>query len=145
MKDLINNSSKSLNSYIEDNRNKIDEALVSLRLMKEVDDFLEINNISQRDFADNVGYSEAFISQLMSGTKKFNTSFINRFEKNYNIKIDFKITADEKSNFISKISNSHVEINVNIFGLTHSKNTFSFENKATEFNEFSSDYLTLES
>lgn len=91
MKEVINNSNNSLNSYIENNRSKIDEALVSLRLMKEIDDFLEINNIKQRDFADKIGCSEAYISQLMSGTKKFNTSFINKFEKIYNLKIDFKI------------------------------------------------------
>ena len=145
MKEVINNSSSSLNSYIENNRTKIDESLVSLRLMKEVDDFLDINNISQRDFADNIGYSEAFVSQLMSGTKKFNSSFINRFEKVYDIKIDFKIKSKNTSNYISKISNSHIEININILDLTHSENSFSFESKANEFFEFDSEYLTLES
>ncbi len=145
MKEVINISSSSLNSYIENNRVKIDEALVSLRLMKEVDDFLEINKISQREFSDNIGYSEAFISQLMSGTKKFNASFINRFEKVYDIKIDFKIKCKNTINFISIISDSHIEINVNVLGLTHSKNTFSLESKASEFFEFDEEYLTLES
>jgi transcriptional regulator with XRE-family HTH domain len=144
MKEVIL-STNSLNSYIENNRMKIDEALVSLRLMKEVDDFLEINKISQRDFADNIGYSEAFISQLMSGTKKFNASFINKFEKIYDIKIDFKIKSKNTGNFISKLSNSHIEININIFGLTPSENTFSFESKASEYFKFDSEYLTLES
>jgi transcriptional regulator with XRE-family HTH domain len=145
MKEVVNNSNNSLSSYIENNRMKIDEALVSLRLMKEVDDFLEINKISQRDFADNIGYSEAFVSQLMSGTKKFNTSFINRFEKVYDIEIDFRIKSKHTSNFISKISNSHIEININILGLTRSENIFSLENKSNEFYEFDLEYLTLES
>ena len=87
MKEVVNNTSNSLNSYIEDNRMKIDEALVSLRLMKEIDNFLDINEVSQRDFANSIGYSEAYISQLMSGTKKFNASFINKFEKLYDIKL----------------------------------------------------------
>ncbi|GHC65843.1 helix-turn-helix domain-containing protein [Ulvibacter litoralis] len=144
MKELIEQSN-SLSSYKENNRTKIDEALVSLRLMKEVDDFLDINQISQRDLADNLDYSEAFISQLMSGTKKFNAAFINRFEKVYDIKIDFKIKSKNTSNYISRISNSHIEININILGLTHSENNFSFESKANEFFEFDSEYLTLES
>lgn len=143
MKELINNSN-SLSSYKENNRAKIDEALVSLRLMKEVDDFLDINEISQRDFASSIGYSEAFISQLMSGTKKFNASFINKFEKLYDIKFDFKIKSKKSADFISKVSNAHIEININILDLTHSNNLYSLESRANEFSEFDSQYLTLE-
>lgn len=143
MKELINNSN-SLSSYKENNRTKIDEALVSLRLMKEVDDFLDINEISQRDFASSIGYSEAFISQLMSGTKKFNASFINKFEKLYDIKFDFKIKSKKSADFISKVSNAHIEININILDLTHSNNLYSLESRANEFSEFDSQYLTLE-
>ncbi|MFZ2283070.1 MAG: helix-turn-helix transcriptional regulator [Lutibacter sp.] len=144
MLDTIDNSNNFLTSYIEENRVKIDEALVSLRLMKEVDDFLDVNYISQRDFAKNIGYSEAFVSQLMSGTKKFNASFINRFEKIYDLKIDFKIKTKKESDFISKMSNSSIEININFIALIESKNIFSFENNPSEFSEFNSDLLKLE-
>lgn len=144
MKNEINISSNSLNSFIENNRNKIDEALVSLRLMKEIDEYLDINNISQRDFAKNIGYSEAFISQLMSGTKKFNASFINRFEKTYDLKVDFKIKAKNEKDFVSKIANAFVEININVIGLIESKNVFSLDNNPSEFSEFNSDLLKLE-
>jgi transcriptional regulator with XRE-family HTH domain len=143
MKELIEQSN-SLSSYIENNRTKIDEALVSLRLMKEVDDFLDIHQISQRDFANNIGYSEAYISQLMSGTKKFNASFLNKFEKTYEIKIDFKIRSKKSFDFISKISNTHIEINVNVLHLTHSNKLFSLQSRANDFLEFDSQYLTLE-
>jgi transcriptional regulator with XRE-family HTH domain len=143
MKELIEQSN-SLSSYKENNRTKIDEALVSLRLMKEVDDFLDINQISQRDFATNIGYSEAYISQLMSGTKKFNASFLNKFEKTYEIKIDFKIRSKKSVDFISKISNTHIEINVNILNLTHSNKLLSLQSRANEFLEFDTQYLTLE-
>ncbi len=144
MSKVIDNSNYSLNSYIENNRTKIDEALVSLRLMKEVDDFLEINNISQRDFASKIGYSEAFISQLMSGSKKINTSFINRLEKRYDLKINFKITCKDNSNFISKISNSSIQININIFGLIESENIFSLESNNSDFSELNSNLFKLE-
>ena len=144
MKNPVHISSKSLNSYIEDNRTKIDEALVSLRLMKEVDDFLDVNNISQRDFASNIGYSEAFISQLMSGTKKFSASFINRLEKNYRLKVDFKIRTKNDSDFVTKISNSFINININFEGVIESKESFFIDNNSSEFGILESDSFKLE-
>jgi len=132
MKDIIN-STQTINSYIDKNRIKIDEALVSLRLMKEVDDFLDINDVSQRDFASNLGYSEAFISQLMSGTKKFNTSFINKLEKVYDLKINFQIEIKDNTKFITKFSNSFLEININVISLSEVQNTFALENNPNEF------------
>lgn len=140
MKDIIN-STKSINSYIDTNRTKIDEALVSLRLMKQVDDFLDMNAISQREFATDLGYSEAFISQLMSGTKKINTSFINRFEKVYNLKINFQIEAKNNAHFITKFSNSFLEINISVISLGQNKNTFFLENNPNDFLKSELNYL----
>lgn len=132
MRDIIN-STNTINSYIDKNRTKIDEALVSLRLMKEVDEFLDVNNVNQRDFASDLGYSEAFISQLMSGTKKINTSFINRFEKKYNLKINFQIESKDNTNFITKYSNSFLEININVISLSEAKDTFTLESSPYDF------------
>lgn len=140
MKNIINSTHK-INSYIDNNRTKIDEALVSLRLMKEVDDFLELNNVNQRDFALNLGYSEAFISQLMSGTKKINTSFINKFEKVYNLKINFQLEVKKDTNFITKFSNSFLEININVITLSQTQSTFSLENSPNDFLSSEINYL----
>lgn len=87
-----------IQSYIDTNREKIDESLVSLRLMKEIDNFTEFNKISNKDLAFGLGYSESYISQLMSGVKKFNASFINKFEKKYEVKVDFKILLNSNDN-----------------------------------------------
>lgn len=144
MKKVIENSNNSLCSYIENNRTKIDEALVSLRLMKKIDEFLEISSISQRDFASNIGCSEAYISQLMSGTKKFNTSFINNFEKKYNLIVDFKIRPKNEYTFTSKFATSHIVINVTLVRMIHSENVFSFESKPNDFFEFNSSLTTIE-
>jgi len=114
MKEIEKISNNFLESYIDNNRIKIDESLVSLRLMKEVDDFLDLNSISQREFSENIGCSEAYISQLMSGVKKFNASFINKFEKQYRLKIDFKIKPSKECDFISKISDSYIEIDIKL-------------------------------
>lgn len=103
-----------LKSYIDDNRSKIDESLVSLRFMKEVDDFLDFNDISQRKLAEDIGYTEAYISQLMSGVKKINTSFINKFEKKYDIKVEFKIRPKRDFNYIISFPNTYAEINLNM-------------------------------
>ena len=103
----------SIQSYVEKNRNKLDESLVSLRLMKEIDLFLDVNNISNKSLAYDLGYSESFVSQLMSGVKKINTSFINKFEKEYNVKIKFSIQEEENS-FISIYSMSFWDVNINL-------------------------------
>lgn len=100
MSDLANNF--SIQSYIDSNREKIDESLVSLRFMRQVDEFLDYKNLSNKDLSVALGYSESFVSQLMSGTKKINTSFISKFENRYNVKVDFKIYINEESEFLSK-------------------------------------------
>ena len=133
MSEVTKLSNNFLDSYITENRGKIDESLVSLRFMKEVDDFLDINNISQRDFANGIKYSEAFVSQLMSGVKNFNASFINRLEKKYDLKVEFKIKSRTTSNFISKISNSYIEININMFGSIKTQEVYSSLNNPDEF------------
>ncbi len=116
--------SNLFNTYVNENREKIDESLVSLRLMKEVDDFLCLNNINQRDFARDLEYSEAYISQLMSGTKKFNASFINKLEKLYNIIIEFNIkykNTKSKRYKISKITEHKEGLEIDKFEIEHTK------------------------
>jgi transcriptional regulator with XRE-family HTH domain len=103
-----------IQSYIENNREKLDESLVSLRLMKEIDMFLDAKDISNKLLAQDLGYSESFISQLMSGVKKINTSFINKFENNYNVKFRFSIEEEKEENFISIYSMSFLDINLNV-------------------------------
>lgn len=96
----------SIQSYIEKNREKLDEALVSLRLIKEVDTFLDNNSISNKELAINLGYSQSFISQLMSGVKKINTSFINKFEKTYNVRVIFTIEKQDTDDIFKTISSN---------------------------------------
>lgn len=115
-------ASSSIQSYIDMNREKIDESLVSLRFMKEIDTFLDAKNISNKSLANNLGCSESFISQLMSGVKKINTSFISKFEKKYNVKIKFSIETNEHYNFIYKSSNSIITVSLNISN-TNSNNS----------------------
>lgn len=127
----------NINTYLDSNRNKIDETLVSLRLLKEVDDFIAENNISQRDFAKELGYSEAFISQLMSGTKKVNTAFINRFEKTYNLFIKF--TIHEQKNVINDwktIKNDAIEMHLNVHDLNVIEYGYESEFRSVKFDDF---------
>lgn len=103
----------SIQSYIDENRNSIDESLVSLRFMKQIDRFLEDKMITQRDFAYKIGYTESYISQLMSGVKKINTSFINKFEKKCGVRVDFKLYIQEDNRFLIE-ENSEITISVNV-------------------------------
>ena len=140
MKELLNNN-YSIQSYIDNNREKIDESLVSLRLMREIDEFLDLQDINQRDFAFNLGCSESYVSQLMSGTKRINTSFINKFEKKYDVEISFKIKSQKRENFLSELSGSSIQINVNILTVISSESVFSFENKYQDFFRIESSQL----
>lgn len=102
-----------IQSYIDKNREKIDESLVSLRLMKEIDIFLDNKKISNKSLAIDLDYSESFISQLMSGVKKINTSFINKFEKNYRVKFNFSIIEEENDeNTISISSMTFLKVKI---------------------------------
>lgn len=141
MKELLKNNF-AIQSYIDENREKIDESLVSLRFMKEIDNFLDVANLSQREFASSIGYSEAYISQLMAGTKKFNSSFINKFEKKYDVEISFKIKSkDEESYFTEFSSSSSIQIiNVNVLAVMSADNIYSFENKYQNYFKLESDH-----
>lgn len=132
MKELLNDN-YSIQSYIDEYREKIDESLVSLRLMKEIDEFLDVRGISQREFATNLGCSEAYISQLMSGTKKFNTSFINKFEKRYDVEIKFRIRSKEEGKFLSELAGSSIQLNVNVLHVTSTERAYSVDDKHHHF------------
>ncbi len=107
MKEIEKNN---INTFIAVNRTKLDESLVSLRLMKEVDDFMDNNKISQREFAEFLGYSEAFVSQLMSGTKKMNTSFINRLEKTFDVIVKFNISRKTDGDYYARFYDNSIVV-----------------------------------
>lgn len=107
----VNNFDSCLNL----DRTKIDESLVSLRFLKQIDDFLEQKDLSNRDLANKLGYSESYISQLMTGSKKINISFISKFEKYYHCKFDVKLKKENKHNYVKFHSNREIfEINIKI-------------------------------
>lgn len=132
----------SISSYVDSNREKIDIALLSLRIIKQIDTFLDINNISQKELADKLGVSEAFISQLMSGSKKINVQFLNKFEKRFDVEFDFKLK--DKSTFISfyEIGNKPLELKSPNMSFK-SIQTFSMNNFSDSVYEFASEINTL--
>lgn len=101
----------SIQSYTDEHREKIDESLVSLRFMKEVDTLLDYKNLSNRDLASKLGCSESYISQLMTGVKKINTSFINKLEKKLDVKVDFRFFLKKEECYLQSLPKS---VNVSI-------------------------------
>lgn len=121
MTDQLNHN-LSMQSYLDENKEKLDESLVSLRFMKEVDEFLLYKNLTNRDFSCALGYTESYISQLMSGVKKINVSFINKLENCYNVKFDVKIHLNDERRFLRYTNEpKFMEINISI-------NTFETDN-----------------
>lgn len=130
----------SIQSYIDKNRDKIDESLVSLRFMKQVDEFLDHKSISNKDLASKLGYSESYVSQLMSGVKKVNTSFINKFEKLYDAKIEFRIYLNREKAFVSSHKDNDFcqvsfNLNLNRIVIDNEKSSFFFIKNSTEMSE----------
>ena len=123
----------SIQSYIDNNREKIDESLVSLRVMKEVDRFLDYEKLSNKDLAIKLGYSEPYVSQLMSGVKNMNVSFINKFEKCFDAKFDFKIYLKNEEVYLHKLDERvqfNLDININMFFVNKEQSKFSFTQKS---------------
>lgn len=125
-----------LNSYADSNRQKLDAALVSLRIVKQIDDFLDNYNLNQKDLASGLGVSEAFVSQLMSGSKKINMQILSNFEKSFNAEFDFtlkrKISAYKSSAYdVIQVVNSSIELksltheftSINGFSIINDSNT----------------------
>ena len=137
----------SIQSYIDKNREKIDESLVSLRIMKEVDRFLDYEKLSNKDLANKLGYSESYISQLMSGVKNVNVSLINKLEKNFSTKFDFKIYLKSEEVFLHKLDeriNFNIHINLNMFTLNSQQSTFTVkQNKMEMVNVLDVEYQNL--
>lgn len=100
----------SLNSFVDNNREKIDVALVSLRIIKQMDDFLDANDINQKELATKLKVSEAYISQLMSGSKKINVQMINNFEKNFDVEFEFKLKNKNSMFSFFEVVNKSIEI-----------------------------------
>ena len=137
----------SIQSYIDKNREKLDEALVSLRIMKEIDKFLDYKNLSNKDLANGLGYSESYISQLMSGIKKVNTSFISKFEKKYGVRFDFKVYLNNENVFLQRLDERRIfkiNINLNTVIINNKKPLFSFkQNSKSMFEVTDADFETL--
>lgn len=137
----------SIQSYIDRNRDKIDESLVSLRIMKEVDKFLDYEKLSNKDLAFHLKYSESYISQLMSGVKSVNVSFINKFEKCFDAKFDLKIYLKKEDVFLHKLDEKvqfNLNINLNMFFVNEERSTFTFtQNSKSMFNVTDVEYESL--
>lgn len=137
----------SIQSYLDNNREKIDESLVSLRVMKEVDRFLDYEKLSNKDLAIKLGYSESYVSQLMSGVKNINVSFINKFEKSFDAKLDFKIYLKNEDIYLHKLDERvqfNLDINLNMFFVNQEQYKFSFKQKSKSmFNVTDIEYESL--
>ena len=82
---------KSVGNFIIKSKNNdtdFDESLLSLKFMKEIDLFLSNKNLAQKIFAKKIGVSAAYVSQLMTGMKKVNVSFLNKIEQEFNVEFN---------------------------------------------------------
>jgi transcriptional regulator with XRE-family HTH domain len=138
MSQLITNN--NISSYIDNNRTKLDEALVSLRFMKQIDDFLAIHNLNQKDLAYDLNVSAAFISQLMAGTKKINTPFINKFEKKYDVEFKLMICYNNSQYSITEGIPNPIKLKAKVLNFVESSSHYTSKSNAESRFVFSSTY-----
>jgi hypothetical protein len=65
----------------------------------------------------------------MSGVKSTNVSFINKFEKSFSTKFDFKIYLEDKEEFLHRLDEKvqyTLSLNLNTFFLKDEHSIFSF-------------------
>jgi transcriptional regulator with XRE-family HTH domain len=124
-------NTNQFSKYLETNKTKIDESLVSLRFLKQIDIFLYNNSLNQKDLAVAMNVSEPYISQLMAGTKKINMKFINSFEKKFKVEFSLKLN-NVNSNYlvIDVYSDNALKLNLNRVDFTD-MNSFSFSNNTS--------------
>jgi|GEM_PF-6451610 len=82
---------------LEKQDSKMNEAMVSLRVMRQIDDYLTYLEMTNREFADRLEVNESYISQLMTGTRRVNIAFLNKIEEVFNVKFIFKIDHKKTS------------------------------------------------
>lgn len=129
----------SLNSYVDNNREKIDAALVSLRIIKQIDNFLDYNELNQKDLANKLEVSEAFVSQLMSGSKKINVQILNKFEKQFNVEFEFKLRSKNSMYSVVDVVNNTIELKSFRSEFSTIKN-FCFSNNSNSVYNLDTDY-----
>jgi transcriptional regulator with XRE-family HTH domain len=129
----------SLNSYVDNNREKIDAALVSLRIIKQIDNFLDYNELNQKDLANKLEVSEAFVSQLMSGSKKINVQILNKFEKQFNVEFEFKLRSKKSMYSVVEVVNNSIELKSFRPEFSTIK-TFCFSNNSNSVYNLDTDY-----
>jgi transcriptional regulator with XRE-family HTH domain len=129
----------SLNSYVDNNREKIDAALVSLRIIKQIDNFLDYNELNQKDLANKLEVSEAFVSQLMSGSKKINVQILNKFEKKFNVEFEFKLRSKSSMYSVIEVVNNSIELK-SFRPEFSSVKTFCFSNNSNSVYNLDTDY-----
>lgn len=129
----------SLNSYVDSNREKIDAAMVSLRIIKQIDNFLDYNELNQKDLANKLEVSEAFVSQLMSGSKKINVQILNKFEKKFNVEFEFKLRSKNSMYSVVEVVNNSIELKSFRPEFSTVK-TFCFSNNSNSVYNLDTDY-----
>lgn len=129
----------SLHSYVDSNREKIDAALVSLRIIKQIDNFLDYNELNQKDLANKLKVSEAFVSQLMSGSKKINVQILNKFEKQFNVEFEFKLRSKNSMYSVVEVVNNTIELRSYRPEFSTTK-SFCFSNNSNSVYNLDADY-----
>jgi len=84
-KENLNEKLNSLMSMSEEDKLDVDKRVLSSRFLSEIQKHLDEEGILRKDFANKIGTSPSFITQLFSGNKVVSMEFLAKAQKELGI------------------------------------------------------------
>lgn len=95
-------------------RIELDRDILSAKFLSEIQFFLDENKITRKNFANKVGVSQSFISQLFTGEKVVSMEFLAKTQQAYKIKFNIRLeeTLDYSSKSDSEFKQVYLDMNI---------------------------------
>ena len=91
-------------SFSDDNERLEHEAdMISLKIAMSIERLIEEHNLTKKEFAQKIGTSPAYITQVLRGDKRINMVFLAKVLQNFNV------TFDIDFHFINEIDSKDIE------------------------------------
>jgi len=100
-KENLNEKLNSLMSMSEEDKLDVDKRVLSSRFLSEIQKHLDEEGILRKDFANKIGTSPSFITQLFSGNKVVSMEFLAKAQKE--LGINFYISTIDTMNNTSDL------------------------------------------
>ncbi|WP_173003185.1 helix-turn-helix transcriptional regulator [Chitinophaga sp. SYP-B3965] len=100
---LINPAFEDLFTFKnEEEKIEHEAAMISFRILSEVEKLCDDRKIKRKDLAEMTGTSKSYITQLFNGKKSINTYFMAKLENVLNVTFETRLKLNKKSSLVKK-------------------------------------------